>query len=444
MRRNTLKVALLAATLAAPVTAMAGSELMTLLELLRDNGTITEAQYQRVVAEAQNNAKQKETETEVLKAELEKAKADDIQVSTKGKLTVKTRDGAFESSVGGRLQVDVAYYGEDGVDMGDATELRRARIYIKGKMYNDWLYKLQYDFAASNMIDAYVGYTGFEDTEILVGHFRDHTFLGDETSDTNIQFMERSLVNLAFDQGRHIGVGATRYGKNWLVSAGLFGDDFKKKGDASDEGWGIAGRAVFNPILEKGRVVHLGVFADQRNIRSTGDTISFSATPESHLGGVKLVNTGAISMVDHYLVSGLESAVSLGPWNAQAEYGQVDVSVDGMSDLDFDGWYVQTGYFLTGETRPYKKGNFDRVKPLSVVGQGGMGAWEVVARYSTLDLTDGIVVGGEEENFSLGVNWYPTDTLRFMANYVNVLEVDGGTYDGVEPDIFQMRAQWAF
>jgi phosphate-selective porin OprO/OprP len=328
--------------------------------------------------------------------------------------------------------------------MGDGTELRRARIYIKGKMYNDWLYKLQYDFASDSMIDAYLGYTGFEDTEILVGHFRDHTFLGDETSDTNIQHMERSLVNLAFDQGRHIGVGATHYGSNWLVSGGLFGDKLSAKGNTNDEGWGVAGRAVFNPILENERVVHLGVFADKRMMRSSGTTVSFSASPESHLGGLKLVNTGNITMVDDYVVSGLESAISLGSWNAQAEYGQTEVSVDGGSDLDFDGWYVQTGYFLTGESRPYKKGNFGRVKPKSVVGQGGYGAWEVVARYSTLDLTDGSVVGGEEENFTLGLNWYPTDTLRFMANYVNVLEVDGGTYDGVEPDIFQMRAQWAF
>jgi phosphate-selective porin OprO/OprP len=34
--------------------------------------------------------------------------------------------------------------------------------------------------------------------------------------------------------------------------------------------------------------------------------------------------------------------------------------------------------------------------------------------------------------------------LRFSANYVDVLEVEGGTYDNQEPSAFQVRSQWAF
>jgi phosphate-selective porin OprO/OprP len=44
----------------------------------------------------------------------------------------------------------------------------------------------------------------------------------------------------------------------------------------------------------------------------------------------------------------------------------------------------------------------------------------------------------------LGLNWYPTPTLRFSANYVDVLEVDGGSHDDEEPSVFQLRSQWAF
>ena len=62
---------------------------------------------------------------------------------------------------------------------------------------------------------------------------------------------------------------------------------------------------------------------------------------------------------------GLEAAVVLGPWHVQAEYTQLEAEVaSGFvgSDPTYTGWYVETGCFLTGETRPYKDGVFQRVK----------------------------------------------------------------------------------
>ena len=66
------------------------------------------------------------------------------------------------------------------------------------------------------------------------------------------------------------------------------------------------------------------------------------------------------------------------------------------------------------------------------------------ARLSNLDLNDGLVNGGEADSMTLGVNWYPVGGLRFSANYIDVLDVDGGPQDGLEPKIFQLRSQWAF
>ena len=64
-----------------------------------------------------------------------------------------------------------------------------------------------------------------------------------------------------------------------------------------------------------------------------------------------------------------------------------------------------------------------------------------MARYSTLDLSDESVDGGEEDNFTFGVNWYPTPNFRFMANYVKVLDLKGGDFDEADPDAFMLRAQ---
>ena len=57
---------------------------------------------------------------------------------------------------------------------------------------------------------------------------------------------------------------------------------------------------------------------------------------------------------------------------------------------------------------------------------------------------DGAINGGEMDNMTLGLNWFPVAGLRFSANYIKVLEVDGGAHDNEEADIMQLRGQWAF
>jgi phosphate-selective porin OprO/OprP len=124
---------------------------------------------------------------------------------------------------------------------------------------------------------------------------------------------------------------------------------------------------------------------------------------------------------------------------------------DGATDPSFNGWYVYGSYFLTGEQRPYEasEGTFGRVKPKSIVGKGGHGAWELAARYSSIDLTDSGIEGGKEDDLTLGVNWYATPNIRFMGNYIyastdptSVVEYPASGNEKV--NIFQLRAQLDF
>ena len=117
-------------------------------------------------------------------------------------------------------------------------------------------------------------------------------------------------------------------------------------------------------------------------------------------------------------------------------------STAAFGDPLFDGYYLSAGWFITGESRPYKfeDGVFDSVRPKSIVGRGGIGAWELVARFSSTDLTDAKVVGGEEDNFTVGLNWYPIPNIRFMMDYIKVLDVTGGAFAGSEPAAFVIRS----
>jgi len=329
--------------------------------------------------------------------------------------------------------------------MGDGTEIRRARLYLQGKMFNDWKYKLQYDFTGSGrggIKDAYLSYTGFDNIELKGGNFKDPFMLQEQTSSKHIVFTERSLLD-AFASGRHIGLMASTKHKHWTASAGFFGNAVNTASNNEDEGWGIAGRTTYAPINEKTRVIHLGVAADYRNTGDT-DSVRFKQQPETHVSGLNIVDTGTILNTKTYMKVGGELAVVEGPFSAQAEYIWTRVERNSETDVNFDGWYLQAAYFLTGESRRYQKGAFAGVSPKSIVGRQGIGAWQIAARYSLIDLNDAEINGGKAESVTVGVNWLPTPTLRFSGNYVSVLNVKGGAQQGEEPSLFQVRGQWAF
>jgi phosphate-selective porin OprO/OprP len=81
-----------------------------------------------------------------------------------------------------------------------------------------------------------------------------------------------------------------------------------------------------------------------------------------------------------------------------------------LDEPDFSGYYIYGSWFITGESRAYKGGKFARTKASN--------AWEVALRYSSIDLEDGDIGGGEEENWTVGLNYYVNPYLRFMLNYV--------------------------
>jgi len=433
--------------------AQAGSELTTLLMLLHENGTISDAQYQRVLAEAQASEEKTIAQTADIQEKLDKATNVEVNVN-KGGLAVKSRDGNFTTQIGGRMQLDSAWYGEDdsaaGSTLGDGTKVRRARLYIKGTVNKDWFYKFEYDFAGSGdtkkgITDIWVGYNGFdfEGLSVKAGHFRDPFMLQDQISDNNTQFTERASID-AFTASRHIGVMGSIDRKHWTTALGVFGDKANTDGGQDDEGWGLGGRATWMPVNEKGSLVHLGLAANYRSTR--GGEVQFKQQPETNISGVNFVDTGKLTDVDNYLSLGAELAIVQNRLSGQVEYIRTELDRETASDPTFDGWYAQTGWFLTDDTRPYthKGAKFKAVKPNSPFGSGGMGAWELALRYSTIDLVDSGIDGGEMDNMTLGLNWFPVAGLRFSANYIKVLEVDGGGHDDEEADIMQLRGQWAF
>ena len=344
-------------------------------------------------------------------------------------LKVESEDGRFEFQVGGRIQADWNVFDEDITPLGDGLELRRARLKGQGKLYGDFKYKLEVNFDPDGNVavtDGWISYTGFKPLGnpliLTIGHQKVPFSQQSMTSSNWQVFQERSMQDAFIDSPatgrRRLGFVAHSYGKYWLASAGVFGEgiDYPRNGN---ENFGTAGRLLFYPMAQKRKLLTVGGAVYYRNWRRDED-LKFGARPEAHISNAKLVNTGDLKEVDDIVMYNVEVSSVLGSFHAQGEYTGTNVQRRGAADLTLGGWYVQAGYFLTGENRNYdwKSGKYRRVIPNTNVGDGGIGAWEIAARYSEMDLSSQDIQGGEERNVTLGVNWWLNRSLMMRLNYV--------------------------
>ena len=366
-------------------------------------------------------------------------------------IRLESADGDVKLKFGGRIMNDWGFFTEDDSigEVPDAVEFRRARLYLAGTIYENVEFKAQYDFAGgdADFKDMYLGLKGLGGVgKVKVGHFKEPFGLEEQTSSKYITFMERSLATGAFSPSRNVGIRANNDAleERLTWSIGLFSDtDGYGEGEGNGN-FNVTGRITFLPWSDDDNLAHVGVAYSYRN--PTGDSVRYRSRPESHIP-TRYVDTGSITADDVNLL-GVEGALVFGPGSIQAEYLTAMVGTpSGSADPDFSGFYVQGSYFLTGESRAYKgsAGAFSRVSPENDLGDGGYGALELAVRYSQLDLNDGAVVGGEESNITVGLNWHLNPNVRVMMNYVRAEVEDVATGDPQgDLDAFMLRFQIDF
>lgn len=370
---------------------------------------------------------------------------DGWSVSIKDGLNVQNADGTFTMKFGGRIQLDAGFHsGEDGHPLSgdadaDGVEARRARLFVSGKAHGNTRYKAEYDFAGAGSAfkDVYIQFDDVFDAK--VGLYKESFSLEELTSSRYITFLERSQVTEALAPSRNFGVGTTQpfEGDGGTWSLGVFKDtDDDLASGVGDGEYALTGRITVAPVHdgETGEVIHLGVSGSLRKVM----TARFRARPEMHLVG-RAIDTSSFA-ADETTQFGLEAVWQNGPFSAQAEYMLADTDTGGAgSDPSQDGYYVQGSYFLTGEHRPYSTSAaaFGRVNPESnFQSGGGNGAWEVAARVSHLSLEDPFAYADEQDNVTLGLNWYMNKHTRLMLNYVTA------ELDSVSESVDALLIRW--
>ncbi|MBD2859147.1 hypothetical protein IB286_09015 [Spongiibacter sp. KMU-158] len=403
-------------------------------------------------------------DTLVAKQVLTQAEADQLRANQKSQATVevgkkglvvKSADKNYSINVGGRIHADFATTDHEdlagGKDAIDGTEIRRARLHIKGNVGKQWSYVLETDFAGINVSqkDVNVGYH-LKDLPftITAGHQKQAVSMELEESSNDILFTERSTVAALstpyFDRALGVTIGGG--GDNWHFKTGVFGDTTAS--GTADEGSGFGMRGSYAPIAENGKVLHFGASFGMRKTSddylANGKSPSFSYKT-SNFSGLKPVEAKiGLEEMSEVQLGILEFAAISGKWSFQSELAQNRVERDTGDNVGFNAQYVQVGYSVFGGQRTYKasEGEF---KHLSV--QSG-GALELALRLDQIDLEDKDISGGKAKRAGIAVNWYPNNNVRIMFDYIRSFDLDGGAIQNInnEPagdiDTFAARIQW--
>ncbi|WP_246420270.1 OprO/OprP family phosphate-selective porin [Aporhodopirellula rubra] len=369
----------------------------------------------------------------------------------------------------GLLQTDAAWFSQDAAnrdlvgDVQDGADFRRTRLSAVGKAWDNVGFCIDMDFGFGGRPSFADVRLDVEDVigrcDLRVGFFRQPIGMDVMTSAREMTFLERGLP-ATFLPFRQTGVMLSGAREDelaaWALSAYRFPSDFYGGNVGDNGGYALATRATAVVLSQDdGRgLVHIG--GAYSLIDPANDVLQYRSTPEVFIGetggGVPVgvpnnlppfVDTGLIA-TEHTQLFGAELAMVCGSLYAQSEaiYSVVD-QTDGPT-LFLPGAYVHAGYFLTGETRVYngKGGVFGRVIPKQSVGKdGGIGAWEIAARCSYIDLSDENITGGRMSNFTAGLNWYLNPRTKFQLNYIHANVWREGES---EAGIFATRAQIDF
>lgn len=428
----------------AALPAQANNDAMIdLLNVLRDQGTITTQNYELLASASKTD----QEAAEALKVDLENVTKSMPKITTEGKLKVESADGNWSFQPIGRVMWDVVSADSDtnAHDDFNGTELRRARLGFEGKIY-DWGYKFEGDFAGGNTAikDAFVSYgTKVGDNKLGIKLGQSQIAFGFNTAASSkyMTFVDRPwYADSQLSPARESGVAANLSGKNWSVASSLSSGELSGgKTDEDANGTTLALRGTLVPFKQnESHLVQVG--AGYMNISNAANGFDYGGQHlVAHKDNTK-IDTLTISEADYDGTDAFQvDAVGIfGPFHTLAEYNKYSAgSKAATGDIDFDSYSVEAGYFLTGESMKLKNGLWDGVSPKSSTG-----AWQIATRFESMSIDDGVVGDDQADKWTVGLNYYPTKNIRLMLDYDKVITwKQSGVDQNAQPSAVKFRAQ---
>ncbi|MBT4519939.1 MAG: porin [Halieaceae bacterium] len=346
--------------------------------------------------------------------------------------------------VSGQVFLDGDYYesfwSKDGDKSTTEIQLRNARVQFEYDFPKGWEGKLQIDADTDSdgqdidLGSAYFRYTKWKFADITLGKMKEPLGLERNTRSAKLMTVEGSMMSTAFTPGKNWGVHLYDANKRrrWAVAA-VVEDDQDNKFE-EDEPIAVTGRYTWSPINSDQQTLQIGASGSFRDWKEN----IFQVRDRAEVGSADNVVRSARFRADRQSLVGLEGLWRHKSMMVQGEYINTRVEeLDGPT-WNYSGYYIMGSYLLTGEQRRFKKGSFRKIKPLAPSG-----AWELVARYSYLDVRDR-GLGSIAAVSTLGVNYYYGKQVKVMLALLHP-DISGSIrHEDPDGDAVSVRVQFLY
>lgn len=234
----------------------------------------------------------------------------------------------------------------------------------------------------------------------------------------HLPMQERAAVSDAILPSRNFGVVLNGNLPDQRVTwaGGLFHNFIDADSSLGSTPTQLIGRVTWVPFVsaDESNLLHLG---GGIRLSNTKQGVQAFTEPEFNKSPV-FVDTGLFQADDSSTIN-LEASWRRGPYWVHGEYTRTRVTSAVAGDPDFSGYHLTGSWIITGEMRSYnfRNGLFRQVPVAQSVYQGGWGALEASVRLSRVDLTDGLIDGGEMDIASFGINWWLSPRFNVNLNY---------------------------
>ncbi|WP_347986917.1 porin [Methylomonas sp. AM2-LC] len=381
---------------------------------------------------------------------------------------ISSQDGKHQLRIRGAVQTDGRFWINDhggangpvnyttGSGIPDSFQLRQARIWLEGKLWNSLYFKIMPDFASSSNIlpDAYLDYAYVPFASFTAGKQKTPLSLERLQGDSETMFLERAYPTYLANN-RDVGIMLhgefakpgykTEYGgpvdfKNFIsYQLGVFNGS----GDNGSSNYNAP--ATFDDKEFDGRIwAHPFQHAGIAWLEGLGLGVAGSWSHPNQLALNKLVSAlGQSTFLDYSqnragatapIAEGIHTRIYPqaywynGPFGLQGEYvvsnqqltGNYNSKLTQISQSN-SAWQVQASYVLTGEDN-----TFQSVKPFKPFDPlaGNWGALQIAGRYSELNVDtttfkfiDPTRGARDAASWTIGFNWFLNRNALIRADY---------------------------